>query len=72
MNAILKPKPARSKPPAKKVVLKTWEDAKKYFAEKLIPVAHGPKGQPIYSHLDIQNLNVELPEEIAILTKDSE
>ncbi len=56
--------------PAKEVVfLRTWDEAKKYFALHLTPVAHGPKGQPIYSHTDILKLNAYFPEELTLLSK---
>ena len=68
MPTALDTKNLKSKPMTQAIVtLRSWDEAKAYFAEHLTPVAYGPKGQPIYSHTDIQNLNVELPEDIAIL-----
>jgi len=54
------------------VHLKTWDEVKAYFAIHLTPIAYGPKGQPIYSHLDIRKLNVRLPEDIGYLAHDAE
>ena len=63
-----KPSPAASR----QVHLKTWDEVRDYFAIHLKPIAHGPKGQPIYSHIDIRKLNVQLPEDIGYLAHDAE
>ncbi len=42
------------------VYLRTREEVRTYLAAHLKPVRFGPKGQPIYSHEDIEKLNVIL------------
>lgn len=53
-------KVAKKKP----VHLKTWKEARAYLDEHLTPVRFGPKGQPIYSHEDIEKLDIILPDEL--------
>ena len=48
---------------SKRVHLKSWSKAAAYFKTHLIPVEHGPKGQPIYAQTDIDALNVSMPED---------
>jgi hypothetical protein len=65
MESTTQPKRSPSgKRHAKRVHLKSWREAGAYFKKHLIPVRHGPKGQPIYSRADIDALDVILPEEL--------
>ena len=45
------------------VRLKTDEEVRAYLAAHLKPVRYGPKGQPIYAHADLANLNVLFPDD---------
>ena len=42
------------------IVLKTWEEADRYFEEHLKPVRHR-NGRAVYALEDIKKLNVRLP-----------
>jgi len=42
------------------LLLRTRKEVREYLAAHLTPVSHGPKGQPIYAHEDLQKLNVIL------------
>ena len=47
----------------KSIHLKTWKEAREYFAAHLTPVAFNAHGRPIYNNEDIKKLNVLLPDE---------
>jgi len=53
-------KPSESSSSNKPVILKDWNEMARYLAKKLKPVAHGPKGQPIYDDEEVKALNIQL------------
>ena len=58
--------PILTTPPSddrKPLELKTWREVEEYFKKHLVPHRFGPKGQPIYRQVDIERLNVILPED---------
>ena len=64
-STILKPKkPRAEKAKESPLRLKTRAEAREYLSKHLMPVDHGPKGQPIYSLEEIQALNVIFPEDL--------
>jgi hypothetical protein len=42
---------------------KDWDEVAALKAKHLKPVAHGPKGQPIYAYHDVAKLDVAYPDE---------
>lgn len=53
-----KPRAAKTAVKGSPLNLITDEEVKAYLSANLTPVHYGPKGQPIYAHEDLVNLNV--------------
>ena len=55
--------PAKAVDAGPPVRMKTWSELSAYLAKHLKPVRRGPKGQPIYSHEEMESLNIIWPDE---------